>query len=160
MAKPLLSNELWEELAALLPPPKPRRYSFPGRKPVDSRKVFTGILFVLKSGIPWEALPREMGCGSGMTCWRRLYEWQKAGVWQKVAGLLIAKLPDADKIDWSRALVGRSTMPVPSEPVHATPPQIEEVHHFLPLDEPQPLPLPEVSQATLPLVEQLEQHAA
>ena len=49
MAKPLLSNELWEELAALLPPPKPRRYSFPGRKPVDNRKVFTGILFVLKA---------------------------------------------------------------------------------------------------------------
>jgi len=157
MAKPLLSNELWEELAALLPPPKPRRYSFPGRKPVDNRKVFTGILFVLKSGIPWEALPREMGCGSGMTCWRRLYEWQKAGVWQKVAGLLIAKLPDADKINWSRALVGRSTMPASSEPVHATSSQMEEVHHFLPLDEAQPLPLPEVSQAMLPLV---EQHAA
>lgn len=160
MAKPLLSNDLWEELAALLPPPKPRRYSFPGRKPVDNRKVFTGILFVLKSGIPWEALPREMGCGSGMTCWRRLYEWQKAGVWQQVAALLIAKLPDADKIDWARALVGRSTMQSSPELVHATPSQIEEVMHFLPFDESQPLPLPEVVEATLPFAEHLEQHAA
>ena len=149
MAKPLLSNELWEELAALLPPPKPRRYSFPGRKPVDNRKVFTGILFVLKSGIPWEALPREMGCGSGMTCWRRLYEWQKAGVWPDVVKLLLMKLPEADKIDWSRALVGRSSPPaVPSAPV---------AEAVSPIQEELLLPLPEVLEAALPLP---EQHAA
>ena len=146
MAKPLLSNELWEELAALLPPPKPRRYSFPGRKPVDNRKVFTGILFVLKSGIPWEALPREMGCGSGMTCWRRLYEWQKAGVWSEVSKVLIAKLPEADKIDWSRARVGRSTTPMPRRPVANVIPQIVE--------EQQPFPLPEILPASLPFPEQ------
>lgn len=139
MAKPLLSNELWEELAALLPPPKPRRYSFPGRKPIDNRKVFTGILFVLKSGIPWEALPREMGCGSGMTCWRRLYEWQQAGVWPEVAKLLQEKLPEADKLDWSRALVGRHSVPPSPRPssVEALPQSYEE----------EPLvPLPEVPQ--------------
>jgi len=135
MAKPLLSNELWEELAALLPPPKPRRYSFPGRKPIDNRKVFTGILFVLKSGIPWEALPREMGCGSGMTCWRRLYEWQQAGVWQEVSNLLLAKLPEADKLDWSRAFVGRHSVPPLPQPPLETIPQVKEEQPLIPLPE-------------------------
>ncbi len=81
MARPLLSDELWALIEPLLPAPKPRRYRYPDRKPIDSRKALTGILFVLKSGIPWEMLPQEMGCGSGMTCWRRLRDWQQAGVW-------------------------------------------------------------------------------
>ena len=51
-----------------------------------------GILFVLQTGIPWEYLPQEMGCGSGMTYWRRLREWQEEGVWQRLHGLLLAKL--------------------------------------------------------------------
>ena len=72
MAKPLVSDELWEIVQPLLPAPKPRRFRNPGRKRLDDRKALTGILFVLKSGIPWEMLPQEMGCGSGMTCWRRL----------------------------------------------------------------------------------------
>jgi transposase len=146
MAKPLLNDELWEEITALLPPAKPRRFSFPGRKPVDNRKVFTGILFVLKSGIPWEALPREMGCGSGMTCWRRLYEWQRAGVWQSVHELLVAKLPEADKIDWSRARVGRASVSTPVMPPLevASPPPAEEL---------QPLPLPDIPLDPVPLSE-------
>jgi transposase len=41
-----------------------------------------GIVFVLRSGIPWEMLPQEMGCGSGMSCWRRLRDWQERGIWQ------------------------------------------------------------------------------
>ena len=68
MAKPLVSDELWEIVQPLLPAPKPRRFRNPGRKRLDDRKALTGILFVLKSGIPWEMLPQEMGCGSGMTC--------------------------------------------------------------------------------------------
>jgi transposase len=146
MAKPLLSDELWEEISALLPPPKPRRFSFPGRKPVDNRKVFTGIIFVLKSGIPWEALPREMGCGSGMTCWRRLYEWQKAGVWQLVHELLVAKLPEAEKINWSRALVGRASVSTPVMP------QLEAAA-LTPAEELQPLPLPDIPLDPVPLSE-------
>jgi transposase len=71
MAKPLVDDELWELIQPLLPP-KPRRWRYPGRKPLSDRQALTGILFVLKSGIPWEMLPKEMECGSGMTCWRRL----------------------------------------------------------------------------------------
>ncbi len=69
MAKPLVSDELWNALQPLLLP-KSRRFRYPGRKPLDDRKALTGILFVLKTNIPWEDLPAEMGCGSGMTCWR------------------------------------------------------------------------------------------
>ena len=105
MAKPLVDDGLWDLIQPLLPPPKPRRRLYPGRRPLDNRRALTGILFVLKSGIPWEMLPQEMGCGSGMTCWRRLREWQEAGVWQKLHELLLTKLRRADQIDWSRAVV-------------------------------------------------------
>ena len=71
MAKPLVDDALWDMIKPLLPL-KPRRFRFPGRKRLDDRKVLTGILFVLRSGIPWEMLPKEMGCGSGMTCWASL----------------------------------------------------------------------------------------
>jgi transposase len=105
MAKPLVSDELWERIEPLLPPPKPRRFRFPGRKPLENRKVLAGIIFVLKTGIPWEELPQEMGCGCGMTCLNYLRAWQKAGVWDRLREILLAELQAADKIDWSRAAV-------------------------------------------------------
>ena len=89
----------------LLPAPKPRRFRYPGRKRVDDRKALTGILFVLKSGIPWEMLPQEMDCGSGMTCWRRLQEWQAAGVWPRLHETPLSRLQGAHGLDWSRACV-------------------------------------------------------
>ena len=110
MAKPILTDELWALIEPLLPPPKPRRERYPGRKPLEHRKVLTGILFVLQSGIPWEMLPKEMGCGSGMSCWRRLHAWHEAGVWQKVHEVLLAKLRAADRIDWSRTVVDSSSI--------------------------------------------------
>ena len=105
MARPLVSDELWELIRPLLPAPKPRRFRFPGRKPIDDRKALAGILFVLKTGIPWEDLPVEMGCGCGMTCWRRLHAWQQAGVWFALYQLLPDNLDDAGQIDWSRAAI-------------------------------------------------------
>ncbi len=110
MAKELISDELWKEIEPILPSPKPRRRLFPGRKPIDRRKVLTGILFVLKSGVPWEMLPQEMGCGSGMTCWRYLHAWQEAGVWDKLHRLFLSKLREADQIDWSRTVVDSASV--------------------------------------------------
>ena len=103
MAKPLLSDELWEIIEPILPKhqPSPRG----GRPPVENRKALTGIIFVLKTGIPWEDLPQEMGCGCGMTCWRRLRDWQRAGVWDRVKQVLLDRLREADKLDFSRATV-------------------------------------------------------
>src|ERR687886_121990 len=101
MAKELVSDELWEIIEPLLPeePPKPQG----GRPRLDDRAALTGIIFVLKSGIPWEMLPQEMGCGSGVTCWRRLREWQRGGGWERLHQTLLDRLGAADKIDWSRA---------------------------------------------------------
>ncbi len=104
MARPLIDDRLWNLIEPVLPVKK-RRFRHPGRKPLDNRAVLTGIIFVLKTGIPWEDLPREMGCGSGMTCWRRLRDWQKAGVWNKIHRVLLSELRGADQIDFSRALV-------------------------------------------------------
>lgn len=103
MARPLVTDDLWALVEPLLPrrPPRPKG----GRPPVPDRQALTGILFVLKSGIPWSMLPRELGCGSGMTCWRRLRDWQAAGVWDRLHRLLLARLREADRIDWSRAVV-------------------------------------------------------
>jgi transposase len=73
-------------------------------------QALTGVVFVLKSGIPWEMLPKEMGCGSGMTCWQRLKEWQEAGVRERLHLLLLDRLGEADQIDWSTRWRGfRST---------------------------------------------------
>ena len=69
--KPLVTDALWERLQPLLPPPPLRRFRFPGRKPLDYRKILTGILFVLKTGIAWDDLPAELGCGCGKTCRNR-----------------------------------------------------------------------------------------
>jgi transposase len=106
MAKPLLPDELWEIIRPILPvhAPDPRG----GRPRLDDRKALTGILFVLKTGIPWEDLPCELGCGCGMTCWRRLRDWQADGTWVKIHGTLLGRLRGADKIDWSRALIDSS----------------------------------------------------
>ena len=122
MAKPLLDDELWSVIEPLLPPLKPRRFKYPGRKPLDRRKALTGILYVLKTGIPWEDLPQEMGCGCGMSCWRYLAAWQKAGVWDKVHGLLLNRLRAEAQLDLSSAVVdsshvravGGAKVPVPA----------------------------------------------
>ena len=109
MAKPLIDDELWAIVEPLLPPPKPRRFRYPGRKPVDPRAALTGIVFVLKTGIPWEYVPAEMGI-SGVSCWRKLRQWQRAGVWDKLVEVILAKLQHADKIDWGRAVVDSSSV--------------------------------------------------
>jgi transposase len=75
---------------------------------LDRRKVLTGIIFVLKTGIPWEDLPQEMGCGSGMSCLNYLKAWQEAGVWVSLHQVLLQELEDADQIDWRRGAVDAS----------------------------------------------------
>jgi transposase len=109
MATPLVPDELWAIVEPLLPPepPKPKG----GRPRVPDRAALTGIIFVLKSGIPWEMLPPELGCGSGMTCWRRLRDWQEAGVWDRLHQTLLDRLGEADRIDWSRASLDSASIP-------------------------------------------------
>src|SRR4051794_16512290 len=106
--KPLVTDALWERLQPLLPPPPKRRFRFPGRKPIDDRKVLTGILFVLKTGIAWDDLPAELGCGCGKTCRHYLRLWHQAGVWRQLHAVLLAGLNGADQIDWRRARIDAS----------------------------------------------------
>ncbi len=108
MAKPLVTDDLWRVIEPLLPkrPPRPKG----GRPVVDDRAALSGILFVLKTGIPWEYLPQEMGCGSGMTCWRRLRDWEQAGVWDHLHRVLLDHLRGADQLDWSRAAVDSASV--------------------------------------------------
>ncbi|SDY90075.1 Transposase [Saccharopolyspora shandongensis] len=102
-----VDDGLWERIEPLLPVVE-RRFRNPGRKRLDDRKALCGILFVLYTGMPWEFLPQELGYGSGMTCWRRLRDWNEAGVWQRLHETLLAELNSAGLIDWSRAAVDGS----------------------------------------------------
>jgi transposase len=110
MSKRLVSDELWATVAPLLPPPRTDKKK-PGRPRVPDRAALTGIVFVLTTGIPWEYLPQEMGCGSGMTCWRRLRDWQAAGVWERLHRVLLDRLGQAGRLDWSRASADAARVP-------------------------------------------------
>jgi transposase len=102
-----------ERLCQLIKPLLPKHRSpgcKGGRPPLSDRAALKGILFVLKTGIPREYLPKEMRCGSGMTCWRRLRDWKKAGVWDRLHKVLLRNLQKADKIDWSRAVIDSASV--------------------------------------------------
>jgi transposase len=135
MANPLVPDDLWELIAPLLPPEPPKR---PGGRPrVPDRAALTGILCVLRSGIPWERLPQEMGGGSGMTCGRRLRDGQQGGRWSPLQVVLLAKLQAADQLAWSRAVVdsrsaragGGGKKPAPNPTDRR---QLGSQHHRLP----------------------------
>jgi transposase len=98
---PVITDAVWELIEPLIPQ-KARRRRYPGRKPLDDRAVLTGILVVLARGIGFERLPKELGLGSGMTCWRRLRDWQQAGAWPRIAAQLTQALPDGSRIDFTR----------------------------------------------------------
>jgi transposase len=117
--KPLVSDELWAVVAPLLPPepPKPKG----GRPRVPDRAALTGIIYVLRAGIPWELLPQEMGCGSGVTCWRRLRDWQHAGVWEALHRTLLDRLGAAGQIDWSRACLDCANIPAKKGAISSVP---------------------------------------
>ena len=110
MTKQLVSDELWQIIEPLLPEEPPKNPEG-GRPRIDNRAALTGIVFVLKSGIPWEMLPQEMGCGSGMSCWRRLKEWQDGGVWERLHRVLLDRLGETERIDWERASLDSASIP-------------------------------------------------
>lgn len=107
--EPLVSDDLWAVVEPLLPAPKPHPRG--GRPALDDRACLSGILFVLRSGMPWRMLTPELGFGSGVSCWRRLAAWQKAGVWAALHAEMLRRLREADRIDWSRASVDSASVP-------------------------------------------------
>jgi transposase len=103
----IVSDELWGLVEPLLPR-RERRFRYPGRRRLPDREALQGILFVLHTGIAWRHLPAELGFGSGATCWRRLDEWQRAGVWERLHALLLSRLRAAGELEWSRAVADSS----------------------------------------------------
>jgi transposase len=100
-ADTLIPERLWQAIQPLLPAP-PRRYG--GRPRVDDRACLAGIVYQLRTGVPWRLLPtRELGCGNPITCWRRLRDWQRAGVWRRLHQVLLDQLGRDGQLDWSRA---------------------------------------------------------
>ncbi|GAA1224554.1 hypothetical protein GCM10009608_70990 [Pseudonocardia alaniniphila] len=106
--KDLVPDSPWERVGPLLTAGPPRRHRFPGRKPVDDRAALAGIVFVLKTGITWNELPRDLLSCSGVTCWRRVRDWTEAGVWPVLHELLLAELRAAGQLDLDRCSVDAS----------------------------------------------------
>ncbi|MBW3634536.1 MAG: IS5 family transposase [Chloroflexi bacterium] len=109
MSEPLVPDVLWEAIEPLLPKELPLPQG--GRPRIPDRAVLSGIVFVLRTGCPWRLLPKDLGCGSGTTCWRRLRDWQKAGVWEQLHTKLLNWLGDEATVDWSRASVDSLSVP-------------------------------------------------
>ncbi|WP_367574298.1 IS5 family transposase [Streptomyces griseoaurantiacus] len=131
----IVSDELWDHLEPLLPQ-RERRFRYPGRKPLPDRDVLCGILYVLHTGIQWEYLPQDLGFGSGMTCWRRLRDWNEAGVWQRLHEVLLAELNAASRLDWSRCVVDSSHVRAPKRGIHTGPSPVDRgragsKHHLI-----------------------------
>jgi len=105
----LVSDELWNRIEPLLPPLPPPS-SKGGRPRVGHRPALAGIVFVLKTGIPWQALPTEMGCGSGSTCWRRFAAWTRLAVWSKLHALLLTALGKAGAVNLERAVIDSASV--------------------------------------------------
>ena len=110
MSDRLIDDALWTRVEPLLPKPPRRRWKAMGRPRIPDRAALTGILFVLRSGIPWQMLPKEMGCGSGSTSWRRLVRWQRVGVWRRLHAVLLAELRRRGQLDLARAVVDSASV--------------------------------------------------
>lgn len=104
MATELLPDELWQEIEPLLPP-RPPASPKGGRPPVENRDALRGILFVARSGIGWQMLPTEVFRASGSSCWRRLRDWTRDGVWPEVHRRLLNRLGKADGVNLDRVIV-------------------------------------------------------
>ena len=111
MSKLEIKDDLWDVIRRLLPPEPDRPKG--GRPRVPDRAAINGIVFVLRTGIPWEHLPLRLGYGSGMTCWRRLRDWQQSGVWDRLHKELLRRLRSYDQIDMSRVSVDAASVPSP-----------------------------------------------
>jgi transposase len=132
----LVPDGLWEGIAPLLPPPKPRRYRHPGRRLIDDRAALAGIVFVLKTGIAWNQLPTSVVCCSGATCWRRLRDWTAAAVWPALHEQLLAQLRALGELDLGCCAVDGSHVRVLKGGHHVGPSPVDRgrpgsKHHLL-----------------------------
>lgn len=104
----LVSDTLWSVVEPLIPkrPPSPAG----GRPPVPDRQALTGIIFVLRTGMAWNQLPAELGCGSGATCWRRLKAWTEAGVIAALLARILTVLGKAGRLNAARVIADSASV--------------------------------------------------
>ena len=108
MARTYVSDELWEEVKALLPPERPKPKG--GRPTIPARQCLVGIVFLLRTGCGWRDIPYELVGGSGVTCWRRFHEWTEAGVWPELWRRLLNHLGRLLQVDLSRAVIDSASV--------------------------------------------------
>ena len=99
-----LTDERWAKLAPLLPEPKVGKKG--GRPRVSNRKVFEGVLWILRTGAPWSDMPKEYPSAS--TCWRRLRDWEEQDIWLTAWRALLSELDQREQLDWSEAFADGS----------------------------------------------------
>lgn len=113
MKESILSERLWKTVAPLIPQPKNRHKQYAGRKPSDPRRILTGIVFVLTTGVPWRVLPATEAFPSGHTCRRWLLKWQRSGVWNKLSTILLAELRKENRLHLEHVVVDSSSVRAP-----------------------------------------------
>ena len=102
-----LTDSQWEKIEPLLPKPKKSKR---GRRPwANNRKVFEGILWILRTGAPWADLPKQFPSPS--TCWRRLRDWEEQDIWLNAWRAFLSELDQLGQLDWSEALADGSFAP-------------------------------------------------
>jgi transposase len=105
MSRHDLTDEQWAIIMPLIPKQNPG----PGRRRNDYRRTLDGILFVLKTGCPWEDVPRVYG--SPATCWRRFSAWARNGTWARMWRALLSQLDEQGKLEWAQAFLDGSFVP-------------------------------------------------
>jgi transposase len=105
MSRHFLTDEQWAVIEPLIPKQRPG----PGRKRNPDRQTLNGILYVLKTGCPWEDVPRA--CGSPATCWRRFSAWSADGTWERMWRMLLSQLDAQGQLEWAQAFLDGSFVP-------------------------------------------------
>jgi len=99
-----ISDELWEFIEPLLPP-----HAKEGKPRADDRQTINAILYVLKTGMPWNDLPEEYG--DDVTAWRRLRDWEELEVWKRIMDALVARGYSMEIVDMDSLSIDSDTIP-------------------------------------------------
>ncbi|MEU3985690.1 IS5 family transposase [Streptomyces sp. NPDC026672] len=127
MSDDLVPDDLWDRVAPLLPPRPLRRRRYPGRLPADDRAALRGIMYVLRTGVSWADVPTEAIGRGGVTCWRRLRGWTRAGVWPRLHEVLLAELRGVGLLDMDDAAIDGSHVRALKRGAHTRPSPVERV---------------------------------
>lgn len=104
-----IPDRMWQRIQPLLPPEKEPGTA--GRPAIPFRKILDGILYVLRTGCQWKAVPQEFGSGS--TVHRRFQQWQQAGIMKAIANLMLNWYDQVHGIDWQWQSADAKLLPAP-----------------------------------------------